>query len=187
MDGEALGYGIVSWFLLTDVALETLGADRPIEAIIAHATQHAAAHDSRDCIGFNCQDWCHLFDFATEDDELGWTVFSGGVFNNNAWRSVHNGGDTKLAIQIAIPNTDVKSVRVKYTTAAVSGGQPRRVRYASVTDYGNLDTGAGNFDTVIFNEQSITANLRVQIQSQGVAGENTITEIEVCGTGSNPF
>ncbi len=187
LDGELLGYGIVAWFLSTDLVLEAFGANRPIEAIIAHATKHAAAHDSRDCAGFNCIDWCHVFDFAVEDDPLGWTAWQGGVFSDGAWRSTFDAFDTKLAIQIVIPNVAVKSVRVVYETFAASGGHPRRVRHNSTIDYGNLETGAGEFETLIENETAITNNLRVQIQSQGKAGENKILLIEVCGTGSNPF
>lgn len=187
LDGELLGYAIVAWFLVTDATLDAMGADRPIEAIIAHATKHAAAHDSRDCAGFDCQDWCHVFDFETEDDPLGWIAITGGIFLDGAWRSTFDAFDTKLEIQISIPLTFVKTIRVKYTTADVSGGHPRRVRYASITLYGLLETGQGEFDTLIENETAISANLRVQVQSQGKVGENTITEIEVCGTGSNPF
>ncbi len=186
-DGELMGYPVVAWFLITDVILEALGANRPIEAIIAHATKHAAAHDDRDCSAFNCQDWCHVFDFEAENDPLGWTAWQGGVFSNGLWRSTFDAFDTKLAIQIVIPNVAVKSVRVVYQTFAVSGGHPRRVRHNSTIDYGFLEDGADAFETTIFNETAITNNLRVQIQSKGKAGENQIFRIEVCGTGSNPF
>jgi len=187
LDGELIAYGTVAWFLVTDTALDTLGADRPIEAIIAHATKHAAAHDDRDCASFNCQDWCHVFDFEVENDPLGWEQWQGGTFSDGAWHSIHNGGDTKLAIQITIGITVLKSIRVKYTTDAISGGHPRRVRTNVTTDYGDLETGAGEFNTTIFKDFTANTNIRVQIQSQGVAGENTITQIEVCGTGTNPF
>lgn len=187
LNGEAIGYGVVAWFLLTDVTLDTLGANRPIEAIIAHATKHAAAHDDRDCAAFNCVGWCHLFDFEGEDDELGWEQWSGGTFTDSAWRSIHNGGATKLAIQITIPLTVLTSIRVKYTADAVSGGHPRRVRTNVTTDYGDLESDDGEFNTIIFKDFTANTNIRVQVQSDGTAGENTITQIEVCGTGSNPF
>ena len=187
LDGELIGYGIVAWFLVTDFALETLGADRPIEAIVAHATQHAAAHDSRDCVSFNCQDWCHVFDFASEDDPLGWVAWQGGAFSNRAWRSIENGGHEKLAIQLVFGTTNIVSVRVKYTTASVAGVAPRRVRINTIFDYGDLEDGAGDFETTIFKEDTVTQNVRVQVNSDSTAGENTITQIEICGTGSNPF
>lgn len=186
-DGELIGYGIVAWFLVTDFTLDTLGADRPIEAIIAHATKHAAAHDDRDCSGFNCVGWCHLFDFEVADDPLGWTQWQGGNFSNGAWRSIHNQGETKLAIQIVIGLTQITSIRVKYSAAAIAGGKPRRVRTNVIVDYGDLETGAGDFNTIIFKDFTANSNIRVHINSAGEAGENTITQIEVCGTGSNPF
>ena len=188
LDGEAIGYGIVAWFLLTDFALDTLGADRPIEAIVAHATKHAAAHDSRDCAAFDCgSGWCHLFDFETAVDGLGWAQWQGGNFSDGAWRSVYDAFDTKLAIQFIIPNTAVTSVRVKYSTGAVSGGHPRRIRYNSTIQYENLDAGAGDFNDLIFKNASMTNNIRVQIQSKNRVSTNEIFQIEVCGTGSNPF
>jgi len=187
LDGELMGYSVVAWFLVTDAILDVLGANRPIEAIVAFATQFSAAHDNRDCALFACNDWCHVFNFAEENEELGWTAITGGVFSNGAWRSTFDAFDTKLEIQLNIPLTTVKSVRVKYTTADVSGGHPRRVRHTSVTLYGNLDDGLGAFNDTIFNETTIGTNLRVQVQSKNKVGQNTITEIEVCGTGANPF
>lgn len=188
LDGELIGYAVVAWFLVTDVALDALGADRPIEAIIAHATKHAAAHDSRDCAGFDCVGWCHLFDFEEMDDPLGWTAYQGGVFNNGAWRSTFDAFDTKLAIYINIPITPITSVRVKYTTADDSGGHPRVVKTNVTRIYGDpLETGTGEFNQIMFEDHTANTDVRVQIQSQGKVGENTITQIEVCGTGSNPF
>lgn len=188
LDGELLGYAVVAWFLATDALLDALGADRPIEAIVAHATKHAAAHDSRDCAGFDCVGWCHLFDFEGEDSELGWAQWQGGNFSDGAWRSIHQGGATKLAIYINIGITDITSIRVKYTTADVSGGHPREVKTNVTRIYGDpLETGEGEFNQIMFEDHTANTDVRVQVQSLGVVGENTITQIEVCGTGANPF
>ena len=186
-DGEALGYGVVAWFLLTDAALDVLGANRPIEAIITHATKHAAAHDDRDCATFDCSDWCHVFDFQTEDDPLGWTEYEGGNFGANAWESIIQDGITKLAIQITIPLTELTSVRVIGDTDFAHGGQPRRVRTNVTTDYGNIPDSTGNFDAIIFKDFTANTNIRVQVNSEAGTGENKIWQIIVCGTGANPF
>lgn len=188
LNGALLGYAVVAWLLITDSVLKELGANRPLEAIMAFATKYAAAHDDRDCAGFNCDDWCHVFDFADSDE--GWILIQGaGSYSNGAWRSKEFQGNEILRIRLQIGSQPVvKSIRVEYTAAMPANSGNRRVRYATVTPYGDLETGAGDFNTIIYKDVTIVNDIRVEVDTLGsLSGENTITKIEVCGTGNNPW
>lgn len=95
LDGELMGYGIIAWFLITDEIFEKLGADRPLEALMAKATRYAAAHDSRDCASFECNVWIAEFDFTI--DEQGWSALEAAGFR--AVYSAGNGWEKGTAIE----------------------------------------------------------------------------------------
>ncbi len=159
LDGEALGYAIVAYFLLTDVAMETFGTDRPIEAIIAHATQNAAAHDSRDCAGFcdGCPfshdwsllgngegDWIQAPDFLMGEfiDDTGWKSTTG--FFSGFWRT---------------------GVRIQWDDETIP--ELTEIHFTvNVTDFGNqnvaqiiIDHDGGTDDIILDTTSSLGVNL----------------------------
>lgn len=185
LDGELLGYSIIAWFLLTDVALDTFGADRPLEAIMAHATKHAAAHDNRDCAAFACTSWCKVFDFA--EGQQDWNI-ANGTFSAGEFHSIESGSDELLKINRTIASSTIVSVRVKYAAAQPANTGTRRIAMNGIGTYGGLETGAGSFDTKIDREESGITLIQFEVDTSGdTSGENTISFVEVCGTGANPF
>lgn len=189
LDGSLLGYPVVAWMLVTDSLLNEFGADRPLEAIMAFATKFAAAHDDRDCASFSCEDWCHVFDF-TLGDELGWEADANrGTFSSGAWHTQLVGDNDVMYIERTVTGTfALASLRVKGSCTQVANGGTRSTRWNTTTYYGALSASAGAFDIVHIQDETGVSAVGVFLDTNGPpTGENVITEIEVCGTGTNPF
>lgn len=206
LDGELLAYGIVAWFLITDIALDTLGADRPLEAIMAHATKHAAAHDNRDCASFACNQWEETIDLTADG-----TTFEPHFAESVDWAAWTNGvGFEDITFVRVDP---VQQVRVLYIRKLFDA--PSWITSVKLT----VSIGDGSYDvqyrewdgvgfTTIETEENVTGDNQVleysdAAEREGIAltiffgvdntvpysipGTGTMTELVVSGTGHNPF
>lgn len=158
--------------------------------------------DTDDCSSCGC-DWCHTFDFTV--DNGGWTVvppggWAGGQYGAGGWtttdKSTGTERDRDFYIQHSLSSTVVTSVELTYS-------------YSN----GNHDTGAGIYN-LLDNTGSIQSvnepgsmpssphtwtgsrtmtNLQIFIaptrcnNSCGLAGSATLSQVTVCGNGSDPF
>ncbi|MDX1994790.1 MAG: hypothetical protein SF029_20570, partial [bacterium] len=136
-------------------------------------------------------EWCQTFDFALDDGGL---IGIYGGWSNGAWRSANLTPHERVAMRIAFPSTQLNTIRIKYTCSRPSGGGSRRIDWDwSETSgtvfqaYGTLSANSGSFDTT-FTKTVTTTKLRVLIDTASdMTGENTITYLQVCGMGANPF
>lgn len=206
-DGELLGYAVVAWFLLTDFAMESLGADRPLEAIIAKATRYAAAFDDRDCVGFECEPWCFMFDFGL-GDELGWTIR-----NHSTGPPLGDWvGDRYIAVdenrvdrwrrwlRLTSPAFDpqiITSVTLTYdyTACTVCGSSPNTKIEFQLDSVDTpiaivLTEGSNQETTINVSELCDHVNPNLILGWRMIAPTNggfTLHKVEICGEDGNPF
>lgn len=207
LDAELLGYSIVAWFLLTDAAMEAVGADRPLEAIIAKATKYAASFDDRDCSSFECDPWCFLFDF-TLGDELGWTIRNHsegpplGEWNGNKFSSIDQflAGRYRRWLRltgVSFPAQVITSVKVfyDYTACTVCGAAPNlAIEFVLATVVTSipivLTEGTNQETTLVVSELCDVVSPNFIVGWRIIAPTNggiNVHKIEICGEDSNPF
>ena len=213
LDGEAIGYGIVAWFLLTDFAMDTLGAERPIELIIARATRNAEAFDSRDCTSMACNAWCFEYDFAI-GDELGWFPYphSGDLlplaeFTGLKWEDVPWVHPTQVPdrtfywMRVRSPvftNVYITTIKLFYdfTPCTNCAGGSENISVDVDLDLGRTNlafapsSGSNQETTITVNAiiDQINPNVVIGWAQPGLPnGSFSLHKVELCGQGYNPF